>query len=205
MGLIGVGMAWAALSLATAAGAAELGFSDGLSAGERAACGIARLTPAQVGALNALVEHDVILARQGGVSGFATAFSARHSARERAEAGIDALSDRERAALDGFAARAVAMGPPPMQVFTYEPPPPAPPRVSLPAPHTVEVHGDLSLTVGGGGHGSSFYGASADVFVTDPTRTFTVGVGVAEFRARGWAGPYGPYGLYCAPYAGPFP
>jgi hypothetical protein len=203
LGLVPIGIACAAMSFATVAMAAGLGFSEGLSAQERSACGIARLNPPQVAALNALVEHDVVLARQGGVTGFSTAFSERHSAQERQAAGVSGLTAKERSVLDSLAARAISMGPEPMQSFSYAPPPlpPAPPESLVPAPRSAEVHGDLSFTVGGGGHGSSFYGGSADLFITDPTGTLTIGVGVSEYRGRGWGGPYG---LFCTPYAGPF-
>jgi len=199
--VIRIGIACAAMALATVAGAAEPGFSEGLSAQERAACGIPKLTAPQVASLNTLVEHDVTLARQGGVTGFSSAFAARHTEQERAAAGLDRLSEKERLALDSLAARAIAMGPPPSQAFEYVPAPPAPPEALVSAPPAVQVHGDLSFTVGGGSHGSGFYGASMDLYVTNPSGTFTVGVGVAEYRGRGFLGPYGPY---CPPYAGPF-
>jgi len=199
-----IGLACAALWLAPAARAAEFGFCEGLSAEERSASGIARLTPAQVSALNALVGRDVTLAREGGVTAFSTAFSARHSAQERAAAGLDGLTDAQRSTLDRLAARAISLGPPPLQPFLYAPPPapppPAPRKPWVSALLETQVHGDLSFSFGGG-HGFSAYGGSADIYVTDPTGTFTVGVGVGEYRARGWAGPYG---LFCPPYAGPF-
>jgi len=203
--IVRIGIACAAMSLSTAtAVAAEFGFCEGLSAQDRAASGITRLAPPQAAALDALVRRDVTLARQGGVTGFSSAFSARHSPQERLAAGIDGLSSKERSTLDSFVARAISMGPAPMQAFSYAPappPPPAPPESLVPAPRDFAVHGDLSFTVGGGGHGTSFYGGSADLFVTDPTGTFTLGVGVSEYRGRGRAGPYG---LFCTPYAGPF-
>jgi hypothetical protein len=54
------------------------------------------------------------------------------------------------------------------------------------------VHGDLSLTVGAGSHGSSFYGTSLDLFASDPSGKFTIGVGVSDYRGRGLIGPYCP-------------
>ena len=190
--LLRAGIACAAMLLATMARAAEAGFGDGLSAEEKAACGITRLTAAQLAALDGLVGRDVTLARQGGVTGFSSAFLARHSAQERAAAGIGLLSDKERSTLDRLAARAIAMGPPPSQAFTYARPAAPPPPASLvSAPLSVEVHGDLSLTVGGGSHGSSFYGTSMDLFVTDPSGKFTIGVGFSEYRGKGFFNPYG--------------
>jgi hypothetical protein len=177
-----------------AARAAAFTFSRGLSPDERAACGLAKLTAAQVGALDAYVGRDVTLAHEGGVTGFASAFSARLNPQQRSRAGIDRLSEKERAFLDTMAGRAIAIGPPPSQEFSYRPnlSAPPPPEDVVSPPPAVQVHGDLSFTVGGGSHGSSFYGTSMDVFVTDPSGKFTIGVGVSEFRGRGFFGPYGP-------------
>jgi hypothetical protein len=202
--LIRIGIACAAIALATTASAAGFGFSDGLSAEEKAASGIPKLTAPQVAALNALVEHDATLARQGGVAGFSSPFAARHTAQEFAAAGIDRLSEKERSTLDSLAARAIALGPPPLQAFEYvpaPPAPPAPPEILVSPPPATEVHGDLSFTIGGGSHGSSFYGSSMDLLVTDPSGRFTVGVGLSEYRGRGCFGPYS----ICGPlYGGPF-
>jgi hypothetical protein len=203
-GLIRIGIACAAMALGTMARAADFAFSDGMSAEEKAACGIKKLTAPQVAALNGLVEHDVTLARQGGVTGFSSAFAARHSAQELAAAGIDRLSEKERSTLDSLAARAIALGPPPLQAFEYlpaPPAPPAPPEILVSAPPAAEVHGDLSFTIGGGSHGSSFYGSSMDLFVTDPSGKFTIGVGLSEYRGRGC---FGPYSIYGPLYGGPF-
>jgi hypothetical protein len=199
--LIRVGFVCAAMTLATMARAAEPGFTGGLSPEEKAACGITRLTAAQTAALNVLVEHDVKFARQGGVTGFSSTFLARHSAQDWAAAGMDRLSEKERSAIDVLAARAIAMGPPPLQEFAYVPATQPSTETLVSAPPALEVHGDLSFTVGGGSHGSSFYGTSMDVFVTDPTGTFTLGVGISEYRGRGFFGPFGPF---CPAYTGPY-
>jgi hypothetical protein len=199
-------LALSALAVAPRVPAADAGFGMGLSPQERAACGISKLTPKQVAALDRLVAHDVASAREGGVTGFSSAFCARHSAQERAAAGIDSLSGKEQAALDIMAARAIAMGPPPDQPFTYSPPPrPSPPQAETVVSDVsrTQVHGDLTLAVGGGSHGQTFYGTSADLFVTDPTGTFTVGVGFDTIRGRGLLGLCGPNGPYGPVYTGP--
>jgi hypothetical protein len=194
--------ALAALLLAFCAAAAMAGFSAALSPAERTLAGIAKLSSAQAAALDSLVDRDAALAREGGVTGFASSFTARRTPKERTAAGIDLLTDRERASLDALAARQIAYGPAPMAPFTYAPPAgPAPDDALVSAPLRPEVHGDVSLTLGGG-RGSSFYGASADVFVTDPSGKFTFGMGVSEFRGKGFVGPLGPCLL--EPYD-PFP
>ncbi len=191
--LLRAGLLGVLLMLATGARAADTGFSAGLAPEERASAGLNALTQAQVSALDALVGRDVILAHEGGVTGFSTAFTQRHSDAERRAAGIEAMSPAERGVLDALAARAIAYGPSPSSGFTYSPPPkPAPVETLVSTPPQFEVHGDVSFTLGGGSHGSSFYGTSADVFVTDPSGRFTLGIGVSEFRSRGLIGPYDP-------------
>jgi len=193
--LVRIAIACAAMLLATGARAAEALFSDGLSATEKVACGIQGLAAQQVAALDGLVGRDVTLAHQGGVTGFSSTFAARHTPRERAAAGIDRLSDKERSILDSLVATVIAIGPPPSEAFAYAPAPApaAPAEVLVSTPPHLEVHGDLSFTVGGGSHGSSFYGTSMDLFVTDPSGKFTLGIGVSEYRGRGLFGPCGPY------------
>ncbi len=187
-------LAAAVLLFGSAARAAAFGFSDGLSADEKAACGLAKLTAAQVGALNAMVDRDMTLAHEGGVTGFSSAFTARLSPAQRTLAGLDRLTDKERGFLDTMAARAIAMGPPPSQAFAFRPSAPVPPdEAVVAAPPALQVHGDLSFTLGVGGHGSNFYGTAMDVLVTDPSGKFTLGVGVSEYRGRGFFGPYSPF------------
>lgn len=169
-------------------------FCEALSPQERAVSGIQHLSPSQVAALDRLVAHDVTLARQGAVTGFSTDFSERRTDLERAAAGIGQLSQAERASLDVLAAKAIALPPPPSDTFTYQPPAPPPGMedVKVSAPPKLEVHGDLTFTVGGG-HGSSFYGTSEDLFVTDPSGKFTLGLGFSEYHGKGPIGLYGPY------------
>lgn len=211
------GLACAALLLAASVQAADDAFCESLSPQERVSAGITKLTGEQVTALDALVSHDTTLAQQGGVTAFASAFLSRHTEPEREAAGLAGLSEKERVSLDRIVARTIALGPPPEQPFAYSPPKakpsPSPSTVQVSAPRHAEVHGDLSLTVGGGSHGRSFYGTSADLSVTDPTGRFTVGVGFEEFKGKGLLGLYGPYGPYSlygpvgppylAPYWGP--
>jgi len=192
---------------------AEAAFTQGLTEEETSASGISKLSPPQATALDELVDRDVTLAHQGGVTGFSSAFTARHTEKERKAAGIDRLSDQERGVLDSLAARTIALGPPPSEPYAYAPPKPTPtptPR-SVPSAQSVsavpllEVHGDVSFTVGSGSHGRSFYGTSVDLNVTDPTGRFTVGVGFDDYRGKGLLGLYEPYGPGGAYYYGGAP
>jgi hypothetical protein len=207
MPLMRTGLACAALVLANWASAADIRFVEGLSAEEKEAIGASKLTTAQVADLDGLVSHDVTAARDGGVTGFSTEFLARRTDSELAASGIDHLSDKERTVLDTLVAREIALGPPPEQEFTFRPPtpkvtpapPPTPTQVS--APLKAEIHGDVSLIVGGGSHGSSFYGTSFDAYYTDPSGKFTIAVGVDDFHGKGllpFYGAFEPYGPYSA-------
>lgn len=201
------GIACMALLLATRAHAAETKVLEGLSSEEQAAMGLTKLSQAQVTYLDGLIAHDARLAEEGGVTGFSSTFLARRTPAERSAAGVGQLTESERAALDSQAARAIAIGPPPDQPFTYSPPvkaappPPPPTQTMVSTPLRGEVHGDLSMTVGGGSHGSSFYGTSMDLNYTDPSGKFTIGVGVSEFHGKGFLPFCGPFSAY-GPYAG---
>jgi len=214
----------AALCLAVAARADEPTFSAGLSSEDRTASGLSHLDSTQLAILDALVSEDVTAAHEGGVTAFSTGFSERHWARERSASGLDQLSAAERATLDRLTARAIAIGPPPDTPFTWHPPKKADPVAIGPAPASkptptaaavsylkqLEVHGDVSFTVGGSSHGGSFYGTSDDIVITDPNHSFTLAVGVDDYHGKGplaiYAGgypyyPYGPYGPF-SPVAG---
>ena len=65
--------------LAKGARAADIKFIEGLTSEERTSIGVSKLSPAQAFSLDGLVSHDATLARQGGVTGFSSAFIARHT------------------------------------------------------------------------------------------------------------------------------
>jgi len=207
------------LWLAAAARADEPTFSAGLSSEDRTASGLSHLTATQLAIMDGLVAQDVTAAHDGGVTAFSTGFSERHWAHERSASGLDQLTATERAVLDRLAARAIALGPPPQSLFQWQPPKKPAPVAAAPAPapkpgptdaavsylKQLEVHGDVSFTVGGASHGGSFYGTSDDVVITDPVHNFSLAFGVDDYHAKGPVGlyaagyPYNPYGLY-----GPF-
>jgi hypothetical protein len=198
-------VAGAALLLAVCARSADTSFIENLSPAQKAATGVSKLSSSQVSIVDALVAQDVTLAHDGGVTGFSSGFSDRHMEREGLASGLDKLTPQERTALDTLAASAIAIGPPPEQMFAYSQPkvapPPLPPKAAVTTPLKAEVHGDISFTVGAGSHGSSFYGTSMDVAVTDPTGHFTLAVGFDDYRGKGLIGLCAPDGLlYPYPY-----
>lgn len=142
-------------------GAAQGGFTATLSAEQRAATGVALLTDDERSELNAIVAAEVALARQGDVAGFAGTFSSRRSDEERAAAGLAKLSPEEIAELDRLVAALIAAGP----TVTN-----APGRVMVSEGtqrDRLEVHGEVSYTMGWASGGRSFQGGSMTTTIFD--------------------------------------
>lgn len=201
-----LGLLLASVLAAVCARASDLSFTSGLSGAERSQAGITRLSEPQASALDTQVARDVALAHEGGVTGFSQDFLARRTPKDRAAAGLDLLTPAEGQALDRLVSRAIALGPPPSQGFRYAPPPTPAPAVKesdVTLSAKPQIHGDVSVTVGGGSHGQSFYGTSADAYLVDPKHGFTIGVGFSEFRGKGLLDLCGPYGPYAPVYEGP--
>ncbi len=180
-----VSLAFVATGL-VAARAEQVPFSQILSPAERVATGFSRLTPPQAKALDALIERDIDSARQGDVVAFAKSFTQRRTAEERQRAGIDQLTDTERAQLDRLVATVLARRP----VVPFVPnrfTPAGQDGVTLIKPKP-EVHGEVSLFYGAGSGGRSWYGGAFDATVTDPSHKFTLGVGLSEVHSRGGRG-----------------
>jgi hypothetical protein len=182
------------------------GFTRTLSAGERAAIGAGQLSPAQLARLDGLVDRDIRLARDGEVGGFASTFTQRLTARERSAVGVDRLTAAQVARLDALVARAIATPPPPEAEFAWQPRPAAPASAAVvpTKPPGLEVHGDVSLTVGGGS-GGSFYGTALDLLLTDPNGKYTIALGFSTWhgsgrgRGRGLGYPWLEPGPWLAP------
>jgi hypothetical protein len=142
--------------------------------------GLAKLSATQRTTLDVQIQHDVTLARQGDVTGFATAFTQRRTAAERTAAGLDVLGNDERRQLDAFVARIIAQPAAPtlthfsrnndkVEVTTYRP----------------EIHGEMTLVAGAGSHGSSFYGGSITAIYDDPDHGFSMAATYAEIHSKG--------------------
>ena len=161
-------------------------FTQGLAAPDRTGAGLDRLSAPELDALNAIVAREVALAQAGGVRAFAGTFFSRRTAEERAKTGLDRLSPAEQARLNTLVAAAIAAGP----AFAVEA---APRRTALDSVRQLQVHGEVSLTVGSGGHGRSFYDTSLFTTITDPATNITIGLGYEQFHGKGWWGcGYGP-------------
>jgi hypothetical protein len=155
-------------------------FTDTLSSPEQAAMGLAKLSSAQRTALNAQVQHDITLARQGDVTGFATAFTQRRTATERTDAGLELLGNGERQQLDALVARTIAR--PATAVLTHFSQHKDEVEVTTYRP---EIHGEMTVFAGAGSHGSSFYGGSITGIYDDPNHNFSVAATYAEIHSKG--------------------
>lgn len=142
-------------------GAAQGGFTATLTAEQQRATGVASLTDDERAELNAIVASELALARQGDVAGFARSFSSRRSDEERAAAGLANLSAAELAELDRLIAALIAAGPTLKNM---------PRRVTVSEGKQrdrLEVHGEMSYTIGGGSGGRSFQGGSMTTTIFD--------------------------------------
>jgi hypothetical protein len=178
----------AAFSAAIAA-RAEVQFTQNLSPAEWKEAGFARLSTDQMTALDALIQRDVDAARQGDVVGFAKSFTERRTPDEWRRGGIDHLTPAERVKLDAIVAAAIATRP--AVAFIPRPAAAGAAKEIKTAPRPWEVHGQVSMFVGAGSGGRSFYGGDFDVWATDPTHRITVGVGASEIRGKGFGYGYG--------------
>ncbi len=163
------------------------GFSATLTAAQRTATGLDRLTEPERTALNGFIAAEVSLARQGNVRAFAGTFSGRRSAAEKTAAGLDRLTAEELAALDALVAQAIAAGP--VQ--------PTVPQKLNPKDVTktdrLEVHGEVSLAYGWSRHGD-YRAGSLYTTIYDPVTGVALGIGIAQSYGDGWwddcNGPY---------------
>lgn len=180
------------------------GFFAGLSAEERAAVGLEKLSAEQQAALDALVAKEVKLARQGDVRGFAGTFTSRRSETERVAAGLAALTTSEKYQLDRVVSRALATLPPGAPVAITRTP-----RASelVVKPFKWETHGFVQLEYGFGSGGGDYRAATVAV-TQENLRTgtaFTFAYSVIEGDGLWWGrgcdyGHYGHHGRYGWPY-----
>jgi len=167
--------------------AGSLAFTDTLLQSEKAAIGLEKLSPAEVDDLNAQIDRELTLARQGNVKGFATPFTQRRKPPQLVTSGLGRLSDAERRALDEAIARTMAvptvLSLPPKFVRTNP--------VETVAPRS-RIHGEFSFTYGWTSGGGSLYGGSMTMVYQDPNRPLTAAIRYSTYRGDGLYG-YGPY------------
>lgn len=179
-------MAW--LLALTAAGAQtnDVRFSQALTADERAAAGLTRLSSDEIAVIDALVRRDTGT-RAGTASGDAAppTFSQRLAVNERSAAGLAKLNATELPALDALVARqqsarlARSLLAPPSYVTR-------PSRVTpIEKKKERAIHGSYSLSFGVGSGGYSEKSGSMVLTLDDPERGFSISVGYSETHTKG--------------------
>jgi hypothetical protein len=159
-------------------------FSETLSAGERTAAGLDKLEPAQLEALDALVDKELTLAREGNVRGFAGSFSRRRSDDDKARAGLGLLTPVEMALIDAHVAHRMAR-----PAFTTWPARKRQDGEAETVSSRPEIHGSVSLFYGTG-RGGSYRGGAMTMTYDDPARNLSVSVTYSTVHGSGSSGRY---------------
>ena len=183
------GLAVAVLLSVIAVHAEQTSFTSALSAENKAASGIVKLTAQQIAALDAQVQREISVAHQGDTVAFSTSFTHRRSPQQRNEAGLDQLMTPELARLDALVAAALAERPLPAAAgpLIIAPATSASPDVYVETlTRKMEVHGEVTLAYVMGSGGARGYGASMVTTATDPSGKFAITVGVSQFYGKGF-------------------
>jgi hypothetical protein len=131
------------------------------------------------------VAREVALAHAGNVRSFAGTYINRRTADERARIGLDRLTPDEQVRLNNLVAIAIAAGPGRLSSA------PGLGRDGFTLANRLQIHGEVSLTVGTSGHGRNFYGTSFFTTITDPETNLTIGLGFEQYHGTGFYG-FGP-------------
>jgi len=170
-----------------AARAESTSFIAALTAENKAASGIVRLTEQQAAALDFQVQREIATAHQGDTVAFSTSFTHRRSPAQRTEAGLDRLMTPELAQLDRLVATAVANRPPSTSPLLTTP---ATSSVSADAVETIplkaEIHGEVTLSYLWGSGGAHGFASSILTTVTDPSGKYSLTVGFSQFNGKGF-------------------
>lgn len=180
--------------------AADGGFTAALSADERRETGLIGLTGEEFKALDALVAGELAQARESGDNALPGTLADRHPGAPAKAAGLDRLTPEQLARLDELISASMYVRPMPRErprlagldraVLTEE------------GSRRLQVHGGMSLTVGGGS-GGSFHGASAWVSYYDPVTG--LGLSVSYSRYSGSGLPYSYPDNYAYPSSTLYP
>ncbi|MDB6093553.1 MAG: hypothetical protein JWM32_1115 [Verrucomicrobia bacterium] len=194
--------AWCLLSTGTlfaATTADDIRFSATLRPGEFVSLGFNELNADNLAVIDGLVRQDEAASKFKNNGVDHTRFSQRRSVHEREIAGLTRLKPEQLAELDELVRRRIA-GPEPESggaSGTLVSPPARGDAVRMvTGPRPIEIHGEVSYTLGWSKAGS-FQGGDIVLGYEDPARRFSVVVGYSEYHGKGlpWcvypdAGPY---------------
>jgi hypothetical protein len=168
--------------VAAAAGQAqEVRFSQRLTAAERTASGLEKLSSDQLAVLDALVRRDAVMgAGSDAAHPLPPRFSQRLSADERKSAGLDLLTEAELTRLDALVVQFRAGGPPPVAAESA-----TTTLLSELKGQAPEIHGMISFTYGAARGGYSEMGGSILLNYDVPELGTSVLVGYGEMHVNG--------------------
>jgi|GEM_PF-1163895 len=196
--LLGTAVSLFAESAETPAPASSSPIS-GLGDSERLATGVHELSDQESANLDNLINFEIASARAGNVNGFAGTFSGRRSDAELDATGIKRLAIEQRERLDEHIAGFIA-DTPTIPYLTrsergrYRGATRTPDdQDMISRPPLLDVHGSVSVTVGGSSAGS-FYGGSMTTIISDPQGRFSAAISVGTMR--GSLPYYGSYDRY---------
>lgn len=194
----------AAFAAAFISAAEPTNFISTLSSENKTAAGITRLTEPQIASLEAQVQHEIAVARQGDTVAFSTSFTHRRSPMQRSEAGLDQLMTPELNKLDSLVAAELTNRPKPAGPLILAPATAA--SSATPGNYVellrkkMEIHGEVTLAYVAGSGGAHGYGASMVTTATDPTGKYSFTIGLSQFYGKGLGYGYG-YGCRRYPYS----
>jgi hypothetical protein len=168
----------------------DLRFSQTLTAEDRAAAGLSKLSSDEVAVIDALVRRDTS-ARAGSTNNdkLEATFSQRLTARERDTAGLPKLSATELPKLDALVDRqqnaklARVLLAPPVYLSRSRVTPAETKKER-------EIHGSYSLSYGFGSGGYSEKTGSMVLNFEDPARGYSISIGYSESHIKGGRGYY---------------
>jgi len=141
----------------------------------------------QLASLDAQIQREISVARQGDTPAFSASFTHRRTPQQRKDAGLDQLTTPELRRLDELVAAAVATKPAPTGPAITKPyvsTPPGGDWVEV-TPKKLEVHGEVTLAYMWGSGGRSGYGASMATTISDPDRKFVATIVLSQFNFKG--------------------
>lgn len=144
--------------------------------------GLHQLSDSERSAVQRLIEREVRLAREGGVTGFAGTFVSRRRADETRASGLDKLSESERGQLNRFVAQRLAESATPSFI---EPRPSSAGEATESIRHRAQWRSIVTLAYGLNSRGGSAWGGAFQTQYVDRDRGFAFGLGYAHARYEG--------------------
>lgn len=177
------------LSVATFARADEpLRFSKSVAPADAADLGLSQLNADQLAVLDALVRQDVSRWDYVSKQPRAARFSARLSATERHNSGLDLLNEAQLSRIDAAVERLMPTAPRGSYAASTVASSSSSTIPSAKIDRSPQIHGSMSFTVGVGSHGYSEIGGGLVLTYDDPASGLGIAVSYSEIHTKGGFG-----------------